>query len=183
MNWRTILMLALLVALGAAAWWLNGFMETQGWVVVENQKWVIAGTGWKTLKHAWPIAIVGMLIGGGILYAILGYLYLTATDADHENEIARISAQKALSDENAAQAQIRADKSIKTDREALRAQERQLQEREERLKRLEAEAVKRVQAAEERAIEAKKAAAKANTKKQRAEGAMARLRSKGSQPS
>lgn len=181
MNWRTILMLSLLAALGSGAWWLNGFMETQGWVVVENQKWVIAGTGWETLKHAWPIAVFGMLIGGGVLYALLGYLYLTATEADHKNEIASISAQKALSDENAAQAQIRADKSIKTDREALRAQERQLQEKEERLKRLEAEAIKRVQAAEERTIEAEKAAAKANTKKKRAEGAMARARSKRSQ--
>ena len=180
MNWRTILMLALLAALGAGAWWLNGFMETQGWVVVENQKWVIAGTGWETLKHAWPIAIIGVLIGGGMLYALLGYLYLTATEADHENEIARINAQKALSDEKAKKAQISADESIKADREDLRAQERRLQEREERLKQLEAEAVKRIQAAEDRAVEAEKSAAKAITKKQRAEGAMARVRSKRS---
>jgi len=109
---------------------------------------------------------------------ILGYLYLTATEADHENEIARINAQKALSDDKAEKAQIRADNSIKSDREALRAQERQLMEREERFKRLEAEAVNRVQVAEERVKEAEKTAAKANTKKQRAEGAMARLRSK-----
>ncbi len=51
-------------------------------------------------------------------------------------------------------------------------------EREERSKRCEAEAVKRVQVAEERVKEAEKTEAKANTKKQRAEGAMARLRSK-----
>jgi len=178
MNWRTILMLILLAALVAGAWWLNGFMENQGWVVVENQKWVIAGTGWETLKYAWPVAVIGVLIGGGILYVILGYLYLTATEADHENEIARIKAQKALSDDKAEKAQIRADNSIKSDREALRAQERQLMEREERFKRLEAEAVNRVQVAEERVKEAEKTAAKANTKKQRAEGAMARLRSK-----
>lgn len=183
MNWRTILMLALLVALGAGAWWLNGFMETQGWVVVENQKWVIAGTGWETLQHAWPIAIIGMLIGGGVLYALLGYLYLTATEADHENEIARINAQKALSDEKAKKAQIRADESIKADREALRAQKRKLQEQEDRLKRLEAEAVKRVQAAEDRATEAEKAAHKAKTKQERATFTLRKLKAKGSQPS
>ena len=109
MNWRTILMLILLATLGAGAWWLNGFMENQGWVVVENQKWVIAGTGWETLKYAWPVAVIGVLIGGGILYVILGYLYLTATEADHENEIARIKAQKALSDDKAEKARARSN--------------------------------------------------------------------------
>ena len=178
MNWRTILMLTLLAAFVAGAWWLNGFMENQGWVVVENQKWVIAGTGWETLKYAWPVAVIGVLIGGGILYVILGYLYLTTIEADHENEIARINAQKSLSDDKAEKAKIHADKSIKSDREALRAKERQLMEREERFSRLEVEAVKRVQVAEERVKEAEKTAAKANTKKQRAEGAMTRLRSK-----
>jgi hypothetical protein len=162
MNWRISLFLLLLAALGTGYWWLDGVMATQAWAVATDEKWRIAGTGWETLKHAWPVAVAGTLIGGGIVFVFMGYLYMTATDADHENEIARINTHKALSDENAAQAQIRADKSIKADREALRAQERQLEEREERLKRLETEAVKRVQLAEERANEAQKQVEQAN---------------------
>ena len=103
---------------------------------------------------------------------------MIVTDADQENEIARINAQKALSDENAAQAKIRANKSIKAHRKELRAQERQLEEREERLKRLETEAVKRVQLAEERANEAEKQVASANAKKERATYALRKYKSK-----
>ena len=178
MNWRISLFLLILAALGLGYWWLDGFMTTQAWAVVIDGQWRIAGTGWATLKHAWPVAVAGLLIGGGIIFLFLFYLYMTAIDADHKNEIANINAQKALSDDKAENAQIEANKLIKLDREALRAKERQLIEREVRLNSLEAESIKRVQAAEERARKAEKNEAKANTKKKRAEGAMVRLRSK-----
>ena len=178
MNWRTILMLALLAALGIGSWWLNGLMETQGWVVFKNQKWVIAGTGWETLKHAWPIAIAGMLIGGGILYALLGYLYLNATDADHKNEIDRITAQKALSDEKAKNAMNQANESLKADREALRSYERQLIDKERRLDQLQEEATERVATAESRANDAIQAANDAEKRRQNAAGAAERRRRK-----
>jgi len=58
------------------------------------------------LKYAWSVAVIGALIGGGIFHVILGYLYLTEIKADHENEMAHINAQKALSEDKREKAQL-----------------------------------------------------------------------------
>lgn len=108
MNWRISLFLLLLAAVGAGYLWLDGVMATQAWAVATDEKWRIAGTGWETLKHAWPVAVAGLLFGGVLVLFTFGYLYLSATDADHENELNRMKAKLEREQKRASSAESRA---------------------------------------------------------------------------
>jgi len=108
MNWRISLFLLLLAALGAGYWWLDGVMATQAWAVATDEKWRIAGTGWETLKHAWPVAVAGLLIGGVLVLFTFGYLYFSATEADHENELNRMKAELEREQKRVSSAESRA---------------------------------------------------------------------------
>lgn len=180
MKWRVSLLLVVFAGLGAGYWWINGVMATQGWAEIIDGKWRINASGWETLKYAWPVTIVGLLIGGAIAFLFIIYCLAEATDADHQDEIDIIKAHKAASDEDAAQAQNRADRFIKSEQEKLRIYEKKLKEKEERLKSHEAEVVRRIQSAEKRANDAEKKMAFANTKKERATYALSKYKRKHS---
>lgn len=178
MNWRNTLTFTLFFILIFGAWWLDSVMENQAWATFQNGKWVLSGTGWETLKFAWPVVVAGLLIGSVITFFFTSYLYQIAKDLDHQSEIARISALKALSDEKAETATSKANDLLKVDRDALESYKEELINKERKLNQLQDEAVKRIKSAERCANEAIQIAEDAERRRKNAVGAAERRRRK-----
>lgn len=178
MSWRLIFILGLLAALVTGAWWLDGYMETQAWAIAENGQWKLAGTGWETLKHGWPLAVFGCIFGGGIVLLMTVYSYALVESEDHQNEINRLSTQVGEAKQHAAEAEQRAKLSVKKDREALAEREKQLQAHQVQIETALKNAAARVSEAEEKAHQAETLGMGADEKRKRAFNTVERMKRK-----
>lgn len=179
MNFRTFLIITLLAVLSFAGYWL--YINVPSYTLVNQPQggdFQIQATGWEIFWKGWFFTIPSAFLAITFSLIFLVWLYIKADEADHEKEIARMTDMKAVAEEKAKTARDDAEKSLNAHREAVREQERQLEDREKRLARLESDIVKRIQAAEDRAVEAEKAAYKAKTKQERATFTLRKLKAK-----
>ena len=179
MNYRLALMLTMFVLLTVTTVTLAFTLPDHGWVTYNNQgKPIDIALGWGILTHLWPIALLGTLISGMILFLIVAYTYQYAEEKDHEAELQTMQNQIDEAKKIANWEIKRVEKSYEareakldkkeSELDALRAQSEALQQT---LKQ-ELHRVKRVEKTAQIEVQ------RATRKKNNAMGAMARRRKK-----
>ncbi len=87
MRWFLIALLACL--LGGLWWYLNSVMPSSIW----TEHYHVPGVepvfyyGWGAATRLWPVVLVGVLVGGGLIWLLFGWFYVRAEKADHQREI------------------------------------------------------------------------------------------------
>ena len=89
---RRVVIGGLLIGLLALAWYVDSLLARTLWVnnfVAETRSgdWY---TGWPILWHAWPLALVGILVGGSFALLGVGLVYGWANEGDQEREMERL---------------------------------------------------------------------------------------------
>ena len=185
MNWRSVLILLLMVGLVLGYFWLDSYIQTQAWASASNDKWEIKSTGWSLILHAWPVAFAGLLLGGGATLIFLVRLYSRLEDVDHRNEIQTLKTALKDARNDAETAEIREREKLNGERYALENEEKALyQAREaifaeqEHAQQMIQEAHEIARMANERVEQAEKAARFAEIKRDRAAGGFDRIKQK-----
>jgi hypothetical protein len=185
MSWRLLVIFLLLAGIGLGYWWLDNFLLTQAWASHDGKAWQLAAQGWETVLHAWPVALAGLLLGGGLTLVLAVYSYTLAEEADHRQQLHRLQASVESANNAAKLASQRAWEGLEDQRQALENREKQLQsERQLLAQQREAigqqmrQAQEIARAANERVQQAEKDASFAKVKRDRAAGAFHRLKQK-----
>ena len=139
---RRVVIGGLLIGLLALAWYVDSLLARTLWVnnfVAETRSgdWY---TGWPILWHAWPLALVGILVGGSFALLGVGLVYGWANEGDQEREMERLR-------QVAIEAEQRAEQAEAT---ALTKAQTALQQEREAVQALQADAAQRIQLAESR---------------------------------
>jgi len=174
---KTILTIAAL-GLAALGLWLWRVMPDQAWAAWDGERLVVVAEGWAVLWRGWPMALLGLVIGGGLALAVLDWMLGKAVDAEHKAEVERLSGERdaALAARDRARAEaesalaeeLAAVERLRT--EALRARELGHQ--------AQIEARREVEAAEARALTAESVAHDAVSRAKNAICAMERRKRK-----
>ena len=185
MNWRSVLIILLMLGLVLGYFWLDSYMQTQAWASASNAKWEIKSTGWSLILHAWPVAFAGLLLGGGATLIFLVRLYSSLESVDHSNEIQTLKTDLQAAKNDAETAEQREREKLNGERYALENEEKLLyQTREkifaeqERAQQMIQEAHEIARMANERVEQAEKAARFAEIKRDRAAGGFHRIKQK-----
>ena len=94
MTWRGVLLIGLMLLLLAGGVALNTLLYDRALAIHTPNGWQFIATHWAILPQAWPLVILGLLIGGSTAWVAVGTVYLIARDQDHIIE--RQQAQQAL---------------------------------------------------------------------------------------
>lgn len=120
---RRVVIGGLLVVLCVLGWYLDGLLTTSAWVsgfdAVDNSGQITSG--WGILRAAWPLALVGVLVGGTLALVGMLMVYSWADDADHANEIERLRHAAIEAEDRAEQADTRAKAEAAAAVQALQA--------------------------------------------------------------
>jgi hypothetical protein len=118
----TIVLLVLLV-------WLVRTMPNQAWAVVESDRYRIVAEGWGILLRAWPIALLGMVVGIFVVGAGLVRGLEIAKEQDYLDQIKQLQSER---DSAVAKAENRVKRreaeAIEQERVAFVAEQRATQE-------------------------------------------------------
>lgn len=123
-----MVMLVALAGLAGLGWWLDArVMPGQVWGVLDPsaRKVTVMAEGWETVRHAWPVALGGGLVGGALAALALGLLLLVAESADHDAKVAGLNRdlEKAHKATENARGKAEADLAWKTHRVEEKAAE------------------------------------------------------------
>ena len=66
---RLFLLVALTLLLGGLYLYLDGILEMRWWVETRPEQTQLQWQGWEAALHAWPLVLVGVLVGGGMVWA------------------------------------------------------------------------------------------------------------------
>lgn len=115
-----ILALVVLVGLGLAGWWLDGWLVHHALVVASQGQWqVVDGTqGWALIAQLWPIAL-GFVV---VAFAIGGGLGLWLSQAAHRADVSRLKARTEQAEREHRSAFQRAHEQAQRDIETERQQ-------------------------------------------------------------
>ena len=107
---RRVVIGGLLIGLLALAWYVDSLLARTLWVnnfVAETRSgdWY---TGWPILWHAWPLALVGILVGGSFALLGVGLVYGWANEGDQEREMERLRQVAIEAEQRAEQAEATA---------------------------------------------------------------------------
>ncbi|MCL1084337.1 hypothetical protein [Shewanella psychromarinicola] len=185
MNWRSVLIILLMVGLMLGYFWLDSYMQTQAWASASNEKWEIKSTGWSLILYAWPVAFAGLLLGGGVISICLIGLYCRLEGVDHRNEIQTLKTALKTAKYGVETAEQREREKLDGERYALENKEKLLYKTREKLfadqeraQQIIQEAHEIARMANERVEQAEKAASFAEIKRDRAAGAFHRMKQK-----
>ncbi len=80
----------IVIGLGILAWYLNGLLYHSAWIAnyAPGQTPEI-NRGWDILPVAWPLALIGVLVGGGISLPMIWYSYRGADKLARQFEVER----------------------------------------------------------------------------------------------
>lgn len=82
---KTAVFLLVLLLIGGSAWWLWDYMPDQGWIRFDEQDQAqLVAEGWRTLLHAWPVALVGAVVGLALSSLTLPWLVKAAVSTDEQ---------------------------------------------------------------------------------------------------
>ena len=126
---RRVVIGGLLIGLLALAWYVDSLLARTLWVnnfVAETRSgdWY---TGWPILWHAWPLALVGILVGGSFALLGVGLVYGWANEGDQEREMERLRQVAIEAEQRAEQAEatalINATTALQQEQAVLQAQQ------------------------------------------------------------
>ena len=90
-------------------------------------------TGWPILWHAWPLALVGILVGGSFALLGVGLVYGWANEGDQEREMERLRQVAIEAEQRAEQAEatalINATTALQQEQAVLQAQQVEAKQR------------------------------------------------------
>ena len=159
---RLFLILGLLGILSMLVFFLDSALETSAWAIHDGENWQIIATGWGLLLHGWLIALAGLAVGGGLVLAIMGYLYGIAENTDHEQAIndqkhlVSEAVQRADEAESQAEAQYRKQLQFAEDREKRAfEQHREAEKMQEQASKMVRQANEQARLEQENALQAK----------------------------
>ena len=92
---RLFLLVALTLLLGGLYLYLDGILEMRWWVETRPEQTQLQWQGWEAALHAWPLVLVGVLVGGGMVWALFGWAYGHAEEYDHAKEIEQVQQERA----------------------------------------------------------------------------------------
>ena len=124
---RRALIGGLLIGLCVLAWYLDGLLYDAAWVTnfTPDLKPDDIIRGWGILLAAWPLALVGVLVGGVVALVMFMLAYAYGQDEDHTREIERLQ-QVAIEAEQRA-VHFRPTVAVHTPGQALLAHHAQVQ--------------------------------------------------------
>ena len=187
MNWRSVLIILLMLGLVLGYFWLDSYMQTQAWAwaSASNAKWEIKATGWSLILYAWPVALAGLLLAGGVTSIGLVKLYSRLENVDHRNEIQTLKTDLKAAKNDAETAEQREREKLNGERYALENEEKALHQtretifaEQEHAQQMIQEAYEIARMANERVEQAEKTARFAEIKRDRAAGAFHRVKQK-----
>jgi hypothetical protein len=178
MNFRIAAVLATLIGLAVGWYFLDDLMTTQAWASHNGKQWMMEAEGWRTLFHAWPVAVGGALFGGFISLVFLGAILSTAEDKDHEQTVNRLTQAKEQAESAAASAEERAQAQFKDKYTEIQNKQQKFEELGKRLDVFARNCQTKVDQANERVEQAEKRASDAEQRKSNAAGAAERRKRK-----
>ena len=126
---RRTLIGGLLIGLGMLAWYLDGLLYDAAWVTnfTPDLKPDDIIRGWGILLAAWPLALVGVLVGGVVALVMFMLAYAYGQDEDHTREIERLQQVAIEAEQRAEQAEatalINATTALQQEQAVLQAQQ------------------------------------------------------------
>ena len=178
MKYRLAIILISLTLLGIGGYFLDEIMTLQAWGSHNGQQWHIDARGWKTLLHAWPVALGGAFLGGILMLFVLGYLLSQAQDEDHQKTIERLNQDKEHALEKASNAEKQANARFIQKTHDIEAREKQLNTLQGQLKSFALECQNKVNLANAKAKEGEEKVVNAETRRHNASAAAERRKRK-----
>lgn len=90
-------------------WYLDTLLATRGWATMAaGGQWTLVSEGWGVMLTAWPLALVGVLIGGIPAFFLVGCAWQYVEDEDHHKEITHLQQQLMAAEVRATQAMAKA---------------------------------------------------------------------------
>jgi len=176
---RLFLILGLLASLIGLGFFLHSTLSVSAWAVQNgDDNWRIVATGWGLLLHGWLIALAGLAVGGGLVLAIMGYLYGIAENTDHEQAI---NAQKHLvseAEQRAEDAESRAETQYLKQLQSAENREKRAFEQHQEAEKMQEQAREMVRQANEQANSERENALQAKKHSQNAQAAFHRKKRK-----
>lgn len=69
-------------------------MPEQGWVQWDGQHWQIVAKGWAVLWYGWPLILVGVTLGWGLVGLVLARTLKLAKEADFKAHIVQLTLER-----------------------------------------------------------------------------------------
>lgn len=179
MKWRLIFLLVLLAALGAGGYWLNLLLYRYGLAIyTPEHDWVIVSYGWDTLRHLWPLALVGLLVGGVIAFVIVMYSYSVAKTLDERGEFFLMHRDVETAEARAANAERLAEANYRNKLAAVEEREQAATQVQQAAEAAQQQALSEIEQARAAVQRANTAAADAEARRKRAFNGFRRLQKK-----
>lgn len=145
MSFRLFIILLSLVALGFGGYWLYMNVPLFGLAAWNGEKWDLAATGWSIFKAGWVFVVPGVGLALAVILPLMGFLYQSATDADHDNEIEKLKRDCKQQIETM---QLRLNTAETQARNAMKAAENEYKQRNEQAENLATQARNELQKAQ-----------------------------------
>lgn len=143
-------LLGLFAILLCGLWWyLDTLLATQGWATMADDKWTLISDGWGILLSAWPLALVGVLIGGIAAIAMVLIAWQYAEDKDHLKEMTTLQEQLMAAEIRATEAVANAEQRVQAREQAATRLKQQAERDMTWARQVELQAKKEVLAAQE----------------------------------
>ena len=129
MSWRMLMIIAIIMLIAAALYWLDSVIIDYALIQRIDGKWMTkeALYGWELLTVSWPFILLGVVAAVILLDSICMYAYQTAENADHANIVKRLTHELEITNFKAAQAQTDAISALERREHAVRQKEIQLE--------------------------------------------------------
>lgn len=73
--------------------WLWRIMPLQAWGEWNGQTYALVAEGWEVLYRGWPLALLGALVAGFLLWGLFTWGFSQVVDAEHENALRRLRSE------------------------------------------------------------------------------------------
>lgn len=145
MNFRLFILLLTLGAIGFCGYWLYMNVPLFGLATWNGAKWDLAAEGWSIFKAGWVFAVPGIALAMTVMFFLQSFLYLHATDTDHDNEIEKLKRDCKQQIETM---QLRLNTAETQARNAMKGAENEYKQRNEQAENLAAQARNELQKAQ-----------------------------------
>ena len=110
-------------------WYLDNLLAARGWAMLAaNDQWTLVSEGWEILLAAWPLALVGVLVGGIPAFLLVLWVWQYVEEKDHNKEIADHQKELMAAEIRATQAMAEAVAEAKRQTQAEKEEAAQLKQ-------------------------------------------------------
>lgn len=171
LSWRHVLLISLAIVLLTGSYGLHRWLPNYAIAIITPEGWQVIARGWACLLQAWPVVLLGGLLGGFVAWISVLTLHRHALNQDQQETLQR--AEQAL-----AAAETRAEQAEQRAAEHYHQRLQELTHREVAAHQAQQQAHTREHLAEQRIRQAEQAQSEAEARRQRAYHGFKRLQKK-----